>query len=91
MWLPLARLTGEPGCPKGGGSVADPDRARIVWRKSMASASSNCVEVAFGEESILLRNSKELSGPVLSFTHSEWAAFLSGVRSGEFDSAMPES
>lgn len=72
--------------------MTDPDRARIVWRKSMASAGTgNCVEVAFADESILLRHSKEPSGPVLSFTHSEWAAFLAGARHGEFDSAKPES
>lgn len=70
--------------------MADPDR-RIVWRKSMASGGGNCVEVAFADESILLRHSKEPSGTVLSFTYSEWAAFLAGVRRGEFDSARPES
>lgn len=57
----------------------------------MASGGSDCVEVAFTDQSILLRHSKEPSGPVLSFSHSEWAAFLSGVRSGEFDLAKPES
>ncbi len=57
----------------------------------MASGGTNCVEVAFADESILLRHSKEPAGPVLSFTHSEWAAFLAGVRRGEFDSAKPES
>ena len=71
--------------------MADPDRARIAWRKSMASGSTNCVEVGFAEESILLRHSREPSGTVLSFTHPEWAAFLAGVRRGEFDSARPES
>jgi len=72
--------------------VADPERAPIVWRKSKVSGGGgDCVEVAFADESILLRHSKEPSGPVLSFSHSEWAAFLAGVRSGEFDRAKPES
>jgi hypothetical protein len=71
--------------------VADTDRARIVWRKSMASGGGDCVEVAFAHESMLLRHSREPSGPVLSFSPSEWAAFLTGVRRGEFDLAKPES
>ncbi len=71
--------------------MADTDRAPIVWRKSMASASGNCVEVAFTDEAVLLRNSKEPSGPVLSFSHSEWVAFLAGARGGEFDPANRES
>jgi uncharacterized protein DUF397 len=65
--------------------VADSERAQVVWRKSMASAGSgDCVEVAFTKESVLLRNSQDPSGPLLTFSHSEWAAFLTGVHRGEF-------
>ena len=33
-----------------------------------------------------MRDSKDgIAGPILSFTRDEWAAFLTGVRSGEFD------
>ncbi|HEY6497704.1 MAG TPA: DUF397 domain-containing protein [Trebonia sp.] len=35
-----------------------------------------------------VRHSQEPSGAVLSFTHSEWRAFLIGARNGEFD--LPE-
>jgi predicted secreted Zn-dependent protease len=63
------------------GRVAD-----LNWKKSMASASSNCVEVADDSKSIYVRDSKDPAGPVLAFTKTEWKAFLAGVRAGEFDS-----
>jgi Domain of unknown function (DUF397) len=66
--------------------VADSERADIAWRKSMASVSQgDCVEVAFAEEAVLVRNSQDPFGPMLSFSYSEWAAFLTGARRGEFD------
>jgi hypothetical protein len=68
--------------------VADSERASIVWRKSMASGSNgDCVEVACTTEAVLVRNSQDPSGPQLSFSYSEWAAFLIGARLGEFDAA----
>jgi hypothetical protein len=32
-----------------------------------------------------VRDSKNPNGPQLSFTRAEWAAFVAGVRGGEFD------
>jgi Domain of unknown function (DUF397) len=64
--------------------VADGERAHITWRRSTASADGNCVEVAFASESILVRNSRDPLGPVLSFSPQEWAAFLEGANKGEF-------
>jgi Domain of unknown function (DUF397) len=57
------------------------------WTKSSLSyACGNCVEVASlpGGE-IGVRNSRDSTGPVLTFTPDEWQAFLGGVRNGEFD------
>jgi predicted secreted Zn-dependent protease len=56
---------------------------RIEWRKSLMSGSGNCVEVAFVGQSVLVRHSQD-RGATLSFTLSEWDAFLAGVRNGEF-------
>jgi hypothetical protein len=61
------------------------------WRKSTLSNANGCVEVAFvhNDTRIAVRDSKNRHGPVLMFTPAEWAAFLGGVRGGEFDlSAM---
>ena len=65
--------------------MTKPHPAHGAWRKSMACESDGCVEVAFGEHSVLVRQSLDRSGPVLSFSLAEWAAFLTGVRNGEFD------
>jgi hypothetical protein len=65
------------------GSESEP----VTWRKSSASGGSNneCVEVAFVDDGVLVRHSLNPSGPMLSFTPSEWRAFLTGTRNGEFE------
>jgi hypothetical protein len=55
------------------------------WRTSTRSGNNGCVEVAFVQGQVAVRDSKDRSGPVLVFTAHEWHAFLSGVRAGEFD------
>jgi hypothetical protein len=67
--------------------MANSEQSSITWRKSTASGGGggNCVQVAFIDDSVLVRDSKNPSGPVLSFSHSEWAAFLIGARGNEFD------
>jgi hypothetical protein len=47
------------------------------------------VEVADAGDLILVRHSKDRSGPVLAFSVEEWVAFLAGVRADEFDPAAP--
>jgi hypothetical protein len=56
-----------------------------VWRKSTFSESNGCIEVAFVGEQVAIRDSKDRSGPVLTFSPTEWEAFLAGVRRGEFN------
>lgn len=57
----------------------------IIWHKSTASGSNgDCVEVAFVDDSVVVRNSREPLGAMLSFTRQEWAAFLEGAGNGEF-------
>jgi hypothetical protein len=68
------------------GARAD-ELGAVQWRKSQASnPSGNCVEAAAlpGGE-IAVRNSRHPSGPALVYTRAEVAAFLAGVRNGEFD------
>jgi hypothetical protein len=61
--------------------------ARATWRKSSASnPSGNCVEMAALQDGgIAVRNSRYPSGPALIYTRAEVAAFLVGVKNGEFD------
>jgi hypothetical protein len=51
----------------------------------MRSGANGCVEVLVDRRQISVRDSKDLLGPVLTFTPVEWAAFIGGVRDGEFD------
>ena len=46
--------------------------------------SNACVEVAKVDERYLVRDSKDRNGSVLSFTETEWTAFLEGAANGEF-------
>jgi hypothetical protein len=60
---------------------------RIAWLKSSYSTlKGNCVEVAdldHGDRAV--RDSKNPSGPALTFTAAAWSAFTTGVRTGQFD------
>jgi hypothetical protein len=59
------------------------------WKKSTRSNGSggnNCVEVRSTIEHVLVRDTKDKGrGATLTFTKSEWAAFIDGVKTGEFD------
>jgi hypothetical protein len=57
------------------------------WRKSDRGGpdADNCVEVAFVDGAIAVRQSSNPTGPVLLFTQSEWDAFVEGAKDGEFD------
>jgi hypothetical protein len=65
-------------------STSDTDL--LEWRKATASADGSCFELAaLVDGGDAARDSKDRSGPVLSFTRPEWLAFLDGMTKGEFD------
>lgn len=55
-----------------------------VFNKSSHSGPNGCVEVAFIDGHVAVRDSKQKDGPVLVFTPREWEAFLGGVADGQF-------
>jgi hypothetical protein len=57
----------------------------IAWHKSSYSGPNGCLEVAFLEGQVAIRDSKNKQGPVLIFTPTEWRIFLRGVVDGEFN------
>ena len=63
------------------------DLSRAQWFTSTQAGTDgdNCVEVAFVDEAIAVRDSKNPQGPALIFTAAEWDAFVGGARDGEFD------
>jgi hypothetical protein len=65
------------------------DQLRVAcWHKSTASnPSGECVEVAeLAGGAIAIRNSRDPGGPALVYARTGVAAFLAGVKNGEFDS-----
>lgn len=64
-----------------------PDEIVTPWAKSSYSnTGANCVEVAHTSSGhVAVRDSKDPRGPQLRFTPDEWTAFVSGIRSGEFE------
>jgi Domain of unknown function (DUF397) len=61
------------------------DLSTAKWRKSTRSGGNGCVEVAFVEGRVAVRDSKDRGGPALIFTAHEWEAFIGGVRDGQFE------
>lgn len=57
------------------------------WAKSSYSdALGNCVEVRrASDDKIQVRDSKDPSGPALTFSPDGWATFISGTKRDEFD------
>ncbi|MGH3916608.1 MAG: DUF397 domain-containing protein [Pseudonocardiaceae bacterium] len=54
-----------------------PEPGRIVWQKSSYSApNGDCVEIAPAPDRILIRDSKDSSGPALAVPIPVWRTFL---------------
>jgi hypothetical protein len=68
-------------------SLTEAPLDKPVWRKATASTGNgSCVEVATTSDGgIVVRDSKDPSGPILRYTAAEWDAFLHGAKGGEFD------
>ncbi|MFD7663252.1 DUF397 domain-containing protein [Streptomyces sp. NPDC059788] len=66
-------------------SAIDP----INWQKSSFSGGEgeNCVEVALHEGNIVMRESDEPSSTITT-TRAKMAAFVKGVKNGEFDHSV---
>jgi hypothetical protein len=60
----------------------------VAWSKSRRSnPSGNCVELGLlpANVGVAMRNSRDPDGPALVYSLEEIAAFLGGVRDGDFD------
>ncbi|MQA24457.1 MAG: DUF397 domain-containing protein [Micromonosporaceae bacterium] len=70
--------------------VSRDDLAGVRWHVSSRSTSggSNCVEagpLSDGTGRVAVRHSKHPDGPCVIYTPTEWAAFVAGVKDGEFN------
>lgn len=68
------------------GNQADCVELAFIWLKSSHSTEqADCVELGTHPESAAIRDSKNPTGPMLSFTPERFVDFLSGVKAGRFD------
>ncbi|WNV89808.1 DUF397 domain-containing protein [Umezawaea sp. Da 62-37] len=57
-----------------------PQQETLNWRKSSHSGGNGeCVEVAWPEARVAVRDSKNTTGPTLDFPPVQWHGFLSSV------------
>jgi hypothetical protein len=61
--------------------------AALPWRRSTRCDNGHCIEVAFVDEAVMIRDSKAPDGPLLHFSLEEWRAFAAGIQAGEFGPA----
>ncbi|MFM9581859.1 MULTISPECIES: DUF397 domain-containing protein [Streptomyces] len=60
--------------------VSDREFSARSWIRSSYSGDAGlCVEAAFGERRVLVRDSNSKKNAVLSFRHSAWCGFLAGL------------
>src|ERR1700722_10757652 len=69
------------------GSLEDVARSPISWRiSSFCAGTGECVAIAqLPAGRVAMRDTKNPSGPALTFSNAEWAAFVAQARAGEFD------
>jgi hypothetical protein len=66
--------------------MSEYDISNAAWISSRACNNSACVQVAhLPGGMVAVRDSKDTTKPAHIFDRGEWAAFVTGVRAGEFD------
>lgn len=58
---------------------------RVSTMCDLGKPSPQCVQVACKDGAVAVRSSKSGNEPTLLFDNDEWAAFVQGVKNGEFD------
>jgi hypothetical protein len=64
--------------------VNDKSKPLNWFTGSYSGGNGDCVEIAFDEDTVLVRHSKNPDAGTLAFTRSEWTAFSAGMADGEF-------
>ena len=54
----------------------------LMWRTSSYCSMDSCVRVNITETYVEI---EDQAGNVTTFDHNEWAAFIAGVKAGEFE------
>jgi hypothetical protein len=62
-----------------------PSPGDLAWRVARDCDGGSCIRVAPHAGMILIGDTKNPDGPVLSYSHAEWVAFVNGIRQGDFE------
>ncbi|MEU8260353.1 DUF397 domain-containing protein [Micromonospora sp. NPDC048999] len=62
--------------------MARPTPDRGWFKSSRSSDNAACVEVRFVGGAVDVRDTKDRTGPMLSFDGRSWATFLTGLKAG---------
>jgi len=65
--------------------VNPPILGDLAWRVARNCDGGSCIRVASSAGMIVIGDTKNPRGPVLSYTRAEWDAFVTGIRQGDFD------
>lgn len=66
--------------------MQQPDLSGAPWRKSSLSGEgASCVEMAFVDNDVAVRDTKDRDGGTLIFSRTEWNAFIGGIKNGHLD------
>jgi hypothetical protein len=57
----------------------------LDWRVALACNGGECIRVAPQGSEVVIGDSKNPNGPVLTYSRPEWRAFVDGIRQGDFD------
>jgi hypothetical protein len=57
----------------------------VIVRTSSFCTTDSCVGVAVEADAVVVVDTKSAEAPALLFTPTEWQAFVTGVKAGEFD------
>lgn len=74
----------QPEFRKSSYSTTNGTCVEVAFQQSSFCGNGACVEVARPPGEVLVRDSKNPDGPVLTFTPDEWSAFVLGVKADEF-------
>ncbi len=65
-----------------------PTIGSLSWRVAHRCDAGGCVRVAANADMIVIGDTKNPDGPMLSYTRKEWATFVEGIREGDFDDLL---
>lgn len=61
------------------------DLGDLHWVRATDDPDAECIEIAFGEGSLVHLRQSDDPGTVVTTTRAKWDAFVLGVRNDEFD------